>query len=284
MTIHLPKAITSHVPKPTPYVASLRIYEPLSAFAPAQALRWQSIPISATTSREEQSRALARTIITEPPALKLDGAHILEWEGKRYVCPWSTAARVWAALDEFKSSVPLPVSKYFIPDNIEEAINSNSEIIEDKVPHIITATWTIPPRWFSLFQPEDRLRGQSDDGPFTILRTSIANAKERCMFTHQSVISAFGNGPIEEEIADLLEWMSLFHAESIVEVDYGGLAGYLEKILIDSGEAGLEADTSIEDIQLSLTGLSSGDGAKAGVGYERLISRWRKVAAFEAAT
>jgi hypothetical protein len=104
------------------------------------------------------------------------------------------------------------------------------------------------------------------------------------MFTHESVVSAFGHGPIEEEIADLLEWMSLFHNESIVEVDYGGLAGYLEKILNDEGEAGLEADTSIEDIQLSLMGLAAGDGAKAGVGYERLISRWRKVSAFEAAT
>ncbi|MFZ4064205.1 MAG: hypothetical protein ACOYK0_04450 [Candidatus Nanopelagicaceae bacterium] len=270
--------------RPTPYVASLRIYEPISAFSPAQALRWESIPITATTGHDEQARALRRTIITEPPALKPDGAHILEWEGKRYVCPWSTAARVWAALDQFKGSIPLPVSKFFIPENIEEAININSENLEDKVPHIITETWMVPPRWFSLFQPEDRLRGQSDDGPFTVMRTSIANAKTRCAFTHDSVVSAFGHGPIEEEIADLLEWMELFHPESIVEVDYGGLAGYLEKILINEGEEGLDADTSIEDIQLSLTGLSTGDGAKAGVGYERLISRWRKVSAFEAAT
>ena len=101
--------------RPTPYVASLRIYEPITAFSPAEALRWQSIPITATTARDEQSRALRRTIIIEPPALKSDGAHILEWEGKRYVCPWSTAARVWAALDQFKDSVPLPVSKFFIP-------------------------------------------------------------------------------------------------------------------------------------------------------------------------
>ena len=92
-----------------------------------------------------------------------------------------------------------------------------------------------------------------------------------------------GNGPIEQEIADLLEWMDLFHADSIVEVDYGGLAGYLEKALIESGENGLEADTSIEDINTSLAGLASGDGATAGYGYERLISRWRMVAALEGA-
>jgi hypothetical protein len=270
--------------RPTPYVASLRIYEPITAFSPAQALRWEAIPITTATGRDEQLRALRRVIITEPPALKPDGAHILELDSKRYVAPWSTAARVWAALDDFKNSMPLPVTKFFVPDNIEEAININSEMIEDKVPHILTETWMVPPRWFSLFQPEDRLRGHSDDGAFTILRTSIANAKSRCAFTHESVVSAFGHGPIEAEIADLLEWMSLFHPESIVELDYGGLASYLEKILIADGQAGLEADTSIEDIQLSLQGLSAGDGAKAGAGYERLISRWRKVSALEGAT
>jgi len=81
-----------------------------------------------------------------------------------------------------------------------------------------------------------------------------------------------------------LEWLNMFHAESLVELDYGGLASYLEQTLKEDGFAGLEADTSVEDIHLSLNGLSSGDGAMAGQGYERLVSRWRKVAALEQAT
>jgi hypothetical protein len=267
--------------RPTPYVASLRIYEPISAFTPAEKLRWENIPITASTGREEQDRALRRLIVTEPPSLQADGAHILEWEGTRYICPWSTAARVWVALEEFKNSLPRNVAKFFVSDQAEEAITINSEDLEDRVPHILTATWIIPPRWFSLFKVEDRLRGMTDDGPFSVARTSIKNAKERCMFTHQSVVASFGNGPIEEEIADLLEWMNLFHPESIVELDYGGLANYLDNILRADGEDGLNADTSIEDIHLSLAGLASGDGQAAGVGYERLISRWRKVAALE---
>ena len=82
----------------------------------------------------------------------------------------------------------------------------------------------------------------------------------------------------------MLEWLSLFDSESVVEVDYGGLATYLERILISNGESGLEADTSIEDINSSLAGLASGDGEAAGIGYERLISRWRLVAAMESAS
>jgi hypothetical protein len=141
----------------------------------------------------------------------------------------------------------------------------------------------IPPRWFSLFEPHEVIRGEDSFGPYVYLRTNIAKAKERCMFTHRAVIGAFGEGSIAAEIADLLEWLSLFHEQSLVEVDYGGLAAYLEKALIESGEAGLDADTSVEDIMNSLAGLAVGDGQAAGIGYERLVSRWRKVAAIEQA-
>ena len=166
---------------------------------------------------------------------------------------------------------------------VEDAINVNSEVVEDKVSHIITATWSIPPRWFALFEPSDRLRGSNDDGAYTILRTSISNAKQRCLFAHQAVVNAFGHGPIEEEIADLLNWLGIFNSQSIVECDYGGLAVYLEKSLVENGEPGLNADTSIEDVAKSLAGLAAGDGALAGKGYERLVTRWRRVSSFEQA-
>ena len=68
-----------------------------------------------------------------------------------------------------------------------------------------------------------------------------------------------------------------------MECDYGGLAIYLEKSLIENSQPGLNADTSIEDVARSLAGLAAGDGALAGQGYERLVTRWRRVAAFEQA-
>jgi hypothetical protein len=141
----------------------------------------------------------------------------------------------------------------------------------------------IPPRWFALFSPEERLRGRKDDGPFTIIRTDISSAKKRCTASHQIVKGAFGSGPVEQEIGELLNWLNVFHPESILECDYGGLALYLEKSLMDSGETGLESDTSIEDVTLSLQGLSIGDGILAGQGYAALVKRWRKVAALEQA-
>lgn len=270
--------------RPTPYVASLRIYEPITSFNPENQSTWSALAITSPTSWDEQRRALTRTIKSEPPQLKSDGAHILDHEGKRYVAPWSTAARYWVALEDFKYSMPAPVVKFFIPDKIQESIKNSTPILEDKVSHILSSTWSIPPRWFALFKPEERLRGVNQDGHFTILRTSISNAKTRAAFTHEAVLGAFGNGPVEAEIDELISWLQIFDNNSIIELDYGGLAIYLNNLLIESGEIGLEADTSIEDVNNSIAGLAAGDGALAGRGYERLVSRWRKVGALESCT
>ena len=180
--------------RPTPYVASLRIYEPLSAFEPADRLRWQSIDASLDSRKEEQELALRRLVFPEPPAVRPDGAHVLDISGLRYVSPWSTATRCWAALDDFKDSLPSSITPFFIPPSLEEVITTGVDLLEDRVPHIITETWVIPPRWFSLFVPEERLRGDSPDGPFTIMRTKKEHALERIAVTYAAVLKAFGDG------------------------------------------------------------------------------------------
>ena len=141
--------------RPTPYVASLRVYEPIESFKPADQLRWSQLTITSPTGWDEQVRSLKRSITSEPANLKPDGAHLLEHEGKRYVAPWSTAARCWAALEDFKYTLPTSVIKFFIPQTIENSIKSTIDIVEDKVSHILTSTWSIPPRWFALFTPDE---------------------------------------------------------------------------------------------------------------------------------
>ncbi len=76
----------------------------------------------------------------------------------------------------------------------------------------------------------------------------------------------------------------MFHPESLVELDYGGLANYMDRALRDSGEEGLESDSSIEDVTHSVAGLAASDGMAAGVGYQRLMSRWRLVQSYEQAS
>ena len=264
--------------RPTPYVASLRIYEPLSAFEAADRLRWDAVDLF-ESKVAEQKDALVRVATLQLPSQRPDGAHILDLDGMRYVSPWSTSVRTWASLNEFKSSVPSTVVPFFVSNSYEEALQDSIDFTASKVPHIISQTWIIPPRWFAMFETHERLRGHDNDGAYVICRTEIAKAIGRAKTTHSAVKSAFGEGPVEQELLDLIDWLEMFHPKSIVELDYGGLADYLELSLAEEG--GLEADTSIEDIQSSIAGLAVGDGALAGRGYERLVTRWRKVAAFE---
>lgn len=269
--------------RPTPYVASLRIYEPLTAFEPVDRIRWQNIDTSIDSKREEQALALRRLVSPEPPAVRPDGAHILDINGTRYVSPWSTATRSWAALDDFKESLPSSITQFFIPPSLEEVITTGVDLLEDRVPHIITENWVIPPRWFSLYTPDERVRGVDSDGHFCIARTTMSKARERAERSHEIVLGAFGQGPVEQEIENMLDWLEMFHPESLVELDYGGLAGYLDSALRAQGLDGLYDDSSIEDVAHSLSGLAAADGAVAGQGYERLVTRWRSVQAFESA-
>lgn len=269
--------------RPTPYVASLRVYEPIASFSYADQLRWNSISHETHTGKEEELRAIVRLVFEELPTFRVDGAHIIDFNSQRYVSPWSTSRRCWAALEEFRSSLPRSVVPFFFPVAWEDIYSNVGEEQENRVPHIISETWMIPPRWFALFSPNERLRGNNEDGVFTIMRTEIHKAKKRCLDAHAAVRKAFGPGPVEEELEQLLNWLNVFHPDSIVECDYGGLANYLESSLRNEGQSGLESDTSIEDVESSLQGLVAGDGVLAGQGYERLVRRWRNVAAFEQA-
>ncbi len=269
--------------RPTPYVASLRIYEPLSAFEPADRLRWQNIDVNSASYISEEELALRRLVFPEPPVGRPDGVHILEIDGERFVSPWATATRCWAALDNFKESLPSTVIPFFVTPAIEDVITAGVDLLEDKVPHILNETWVIPPRWFLLFQPSERHRGEDGNGVFTTARTTIALAKSRAQAAHETVVGAFGEGPVEQDLDNLLAWLEMFHSNSYVELDYGGLATYLDKSLRENGEDGLSADTSIEDVLHSLSGLAASDRMIAGQGYERLMSRWSHVQALESA-
>ena len=197
--------------RPTPYVASLRIYEPLSAFEAADRLRWDAIDASNLVGSImlEQRDALQRVATNHLPNSRPDGAHILDLDGMRYVCPWSTSVRTWASLTDFKSNMASTVVPYFISNSFEEALEDSIDFTTSKVPHIISQTWIIPPRWFALFETHERNRGHDKDGAYVIARTEIARAIGRAKTTHSAVKSAFGEGPVEQELLDLIDWLEI---------------------------------------------------------------------------
>lgn len=254
--------------RPTPYVASLRVYQPLSAFSTSQQARWRQLREQISDShKSEQVEAIRRTIRPEP--VIDDGAHFIVDGEELLVCPWTTTIRCWGAVEAFKDSLPPSVTRLFLPANVDRLF---PEV--DQTPSILTETWVVPPRWFALFSPEERATGLDQDGQkWARVRTTMASARKRSARTLQIVRSAFGDGQIAAENEELGRWLEEFHPHSLVELDYGGLAAFIE-----------EPDTSIEDVASSLAGLARGDGIEAGIGYQRLMARWRAVAIYEHAT
>lgn len=267
---------------PTPYVASLRIFEPLKSFSPSQRERWRRDAIPALR-HDEQVLALHRVLTPERANGQPDGAYFVEIDGEVFVSPWTTTSRCLAALEDFKSSIPEQLVPLFVPHGTDEglrgALSANEDLTDP--PHILTETWVVPPRWFALFTVEERMRGRDENGPWVRMRTSMESARRQAEIALQTVISAFGPGQVVNELEELADWLESFDEGSIIECDYGGLAGYLEQSIKAHGGSSIEEDTSLEDVRSSLAGLASGDQIMAGRGYENLVGRWRAVAAYE---
>ena len=100
--IHLQKETTfqesSSSLLPTPYVAALRVFEPIEIFSPQESEIWKRVTFNSDTKRLEQNKALISVIQGGSALPMLDAAHFLEVDGKSYVSPWSTELRMWAAL------------------------------------------------------------------------------------------------------------------------------------------------------------------------------------------
>ena len=267
----------------TPYVASLRVYEPIESFSNQLRILWSAIPIVSPTRSLESEQSIRSLVFLDRVKTSEEGVHVIDFDGKRFVCPWSTRLRTISAMEEFRISIPSSIYNFFIPKEIDSSLSDQGSEILERVPYIITERWMIPPRWFALFDPKERMVGYENLLAFTLFKTQISSAKKRCLETHGIVKSAFGEGSVEAEISQLLDWLNVFDENSLLELDYGGLAGYLDNLIKSSGGDGIFQDTSIEDVLQSIAGLSKGDGVLAGESYSKVISRWRQIASFEQA-
>jgi hypothetical protein len=267
----------------TPYVASLRVYEPLESFDNQIQKRFAAIPFDLPTRSLESEHSIKSLVIFNRAKTFHEGVHLIDLDGRRFVCPWSRNLRILSAMEEFRTSIPSSIYNFFIPKEVDSSLSEDSSETFKRVSHIITERWMIPPRWFALFDPKERMVGYENSEAFTLFRTQISSAKRRCLETHAIVKNAFGEGSVEAEISLLFAWLEVFDDNSLLELDYGGLAGYLDNTIKSSGGEGIVQDTSIEDVIQSVAGLATGDGVLAGEGYGKVISRWRQIASFEQA-
>lgn len=279
------------------YAAHLRVYEPLSGLPDAERERWAGYVAGEVPSRpvqmaREHEVALA-AVLAVPPRIDLsvgvDHAYVRHLDGLTYVCPWRLQLRAWDALDAFRSQLPDELRDAFFPPALSEAAEDARDVWMASNPEIkagiLTSTWQVPVAWFIAFEASERRLVLGDrrvpgsaattglDRAMLYL-TQMSRARRRVAKGLRIVRRLFGDGPATASIEEIGRWLEEFHPHSLVELDYGGLVH-----LVD--DEALSEDASVADVNEALERLVAGDLEAAGQCYERVISRWRSIAALE---
>ena len=158
--------------------------------------------------------------------------------------------------------------------------------------HVQAHRWTVPVRWFVLFDREERRLqlgpvsdadsglgfGSTTEGVTIsrslVYRTAMSQARRRVARWLQILRKALPDGPTVPSVEALGRWLEEFHPRSLVELDYLGLVDL-------SADAELRNDDSAGDVAEALAALARGDTKAATVAYDRVTERWRMAYAVE---
>jgi hypothetical protein len=283
-----------------PYVAYLRVYEPLSAFAEPDSTRWAAYAASADRPRRagalaaEHADALRRLTAVMPvaaPEWESGDAYVRWVDGVTYVCPWQTRLRSWLGLSRLRATAPHLRLAAFAPAAVDAAITGFASCRGQRGTlriHIQAWNWSVPLAWFTPFAPDERwlvLGGRAEPSRALLYSTPMRRARHRvraALDGYQAAAGAAGAGPVPgpgtpAELAQLSSWLAEFDPQALVELDYGGLVQLLSDDV-------LCADQSVAEMAAVVRALAGGELERATAMYQRVTRRWRPLAALERAS
>lgn len=290
---------------PEPFVAYLRVYEPLSSFdSPtreqlAEAVEVNSVEPAGVGSRE-QDLWLRTQVSTRPRLLPNEAADGVGGQPDEVlvlhpedipagpassvgpgplVCPLDLRGRSAAALVGFLGTADTPLRAAALTFPEETARSRASAVISelsDSAVHVLSSTWTVPLPWFVVIDPEERTVRSNSIGRIerVFWRTPMADARRRVARAHTVTRESLGEEGPTKILRETERWLERFHPHSAVELDYGGLV----QMMTDDD---IEADTSAEDIAAIVDAMEEGRNTEVGERYEALRDFWSEFAAHE---
>ena len=291
-----------------PFVAYLRVYEPLSAFGetPSDQLlkAVRTARLSRTTAGEREQSMWLKSQVARPvrllpaelangrPApstttdvLVLDPAEVPGEVGPGpLVCPLELRARSAAALVSFLGDAH-PALRAAVLDAggvTAETVRSRTSAalgsLDKAAVHVLSTTWTVPLPWFALVDPEQRrLRlgtGPTDPERELSWRVAMPDALRRAAEARELAESTLGDSGPTRIIAETERWLANFDPASAVELDYGGLVQLIADPL-------LESDSSAEEVHKILEALRAGDVEQLAELFNDLREYWSELASRE---
>lgn len=216
-----------------------------------------------------------RMLLSLRPERREEHAFVRSLDGVVTICPWRTRIRSWDAVLDVRSGVAELLADAFVPRSVAEVAEADAAAFRLEHPsarsHIRASNWTVPSRWFVLFEDAERELVLSDEERSLTYRTSMSQARRRAARALATLRRSAGeDSPVTVAVEDVARWLEEFHPRSLIELDYGGLVGVV-------GADQLREDHSAADIAESVQAMSDGDEAAAAAAYERIVERWRFV-------
>ncbi|GAA1286546.1 hypothetical protein Psi02_53790 [Planotetraspora silvatica] len=295
-------APTWHDSRVLPYAAYLRVYEPLTAFAPRDQEAWTGYAESRDRPRRahalevEHGESVRRLMYVPPmpaPEQESANAYLRRLGDTLYVCPWQSRLRSWLAFTTFRGSMSIKLADRFVPQTVAErtadAFDRFKRYEHSLRTHIRTNTWHVPTSWFVPFDSAERwLVLGADQGETTeptaqtttapprnmLYVTSMAQARRRVARALVVIRRHVGQVTTLGEVEEVGRWLEEFHPHSLVELDYGGLVHLMD-------DETLQNDQSVAEVATALGGLDNGQEELAFAMYQRVIVRWRSVQALQ---
>src|SRR6266536_2159055 len=266
--------------------AYLRVYQPLAAFPPRERAHWaayveagRSLPASVLVSQEER-RGLARALGL---ALKEEPEHALVQRigGTVYVCPLRSRLRALESLVAFHGSLPDGLAEAFVsPRDVEQAGRALERLRHDQPgsqSHIRQVVWHVPLPWFALFEAGDRelVPPRAGEPASLTYQATMHSAVTRVSRALGVLRELMEDTEMVEAVEGLVEWLTGFDPDSLVQLDYGGLTR-----IIPFGD--LLEDHSVAEVWEALEALEDGDLDRSTELYGLLSERWSAVRGREA--
>jgi hypothetical protein len=258
--------------------AYLRVYQALAAFPPAERAEWaayvesgDALPSGLLVVREEE-RALARALGLSVPSER-EHALVQRVGQTVYVCPLRTELRTLQSLLAFHGSLPMEVADAFVSSGEVARAASTLERLQRERPasrnHIRLAVWYVPLPWFALFDAAERkLAAPGADRPALLTyQTTMVKAQARVSRALRVLQEVMEDGEVVAAVEELRDWLYGFDADSLVQLDYGGLARVLPY-------AELAEDRSAAEVWEALEALEEGDLERSSAHYGALTERW----------
>jgi hypothetical protein len=277
-----------------PFSSTLRVYEPLEAFPEEQRPAIKSAGERAVSRAAVENAELLASLgrITRPggdpfPTGRTDLVRVtrapgvpVEDAGKEsseeetadgvglLYCPSQLVLRAGLAANALIEGIHGPLAELLIPEEQRDRHQERIDLVNarDGITRVHTraSTWGIPFSWFSLFLESDPQDVVEAGGRILTVRvwTPISDALDRVRYAVANLALAAPDLDMLDDLTQLTEWLELFHADSMVELDYGAVA---DKVY---------PDDSPMDVRLGIECLAEGDMTGAAAAYRRLASRW----------